>query len=428
MNKNYKKALDILKAVEHDFNTREERFEKAFDSYNKAASYLSQYSSFGLNFDESNELIRQADSIFEKMNYDEAKRLSDQALMAAESKVGKSMPDIVVDANLNNIFVAGRQRKFEIAIKNRGNVAAKDINIEFDGNIEVNTDIDTISMLGPKDDITVKAVGLFENAGDNQIRITVDAYSKMDNRHIPTYLDEWITVLDPSGKQSSGMAGGFTGVTAENTPEVFLDIIEEEVEYKSWDQVRLRVVNRSDVSIVNIHVEIKGPMDVSTIDPIRVLPAGEEETVTIGLRASEAGRIPAEILTVFFDEQRNRFNYKRQDWITVNKPDKSTETQINIGSLIQDQSTHISDSVIQRSKIGSGGGGVPGAPPPAGGSGGKTTIKGTTMQRSNVAGGGDVEIEDSVMVRSNVGAPPAPEPEKKDDEWLDDIDLDMEGL
>jgi len=66
----------------------------------------------------------------------------------------------------------------------------------------------------------------------------------------------------------------------------------------------------------------------------------------------------------------------------------------------------ISDSVVQGSNIGGMG---------KGGKGGKTTIKDSVVQRSDIAGGGDVEVEDSVMVRSNVGAP-----ESEADEWTED--------
>ena len=52
----------------------------------------------------------------------------------------------------------------------------------------------------------------------------------------------------------------------------------------------------------------------------------------------------------------------------------------------------ISDSVIQRSNIG---GGNPSA--------GNTSIKGTAMQRSELRGGGNISVEDSVMIRSKIG-------------------------
>ncbi|MDP7265724.1 MAG: zinc-ribbon domain-containing protein [Candidatus Thermoplasmatota archaeon] len=197
-------------------------------------------------------------------------------------------------------------------------------------------------------------------------------------------------------------------------PGVHLDVIEEDLPYKRWGMIQLKVENHSEVDIYNISVEVKGPVEVSPIDTIHHIAAGESEVLEIGMKAAEAGRVPAHLSAIYYDRNRREFKHSRQDWIKVMKPEKAvaaTGTHINIGSIgdiVSDHSTQIHDSVLQRSNIGGGGGGGSG-----GGGGGSTVIKGSTVQRSNISGGGNVEVEDSVMMRSNVGgggapAPPAP--------------------
>ena len=197
-------------------------------------------------------------------------------------------------------------------------------------------------------------------------------------------------------------------------PGVHLDVIEEELPYKRWGMIRLKVENHSEVDIYNISVEVKGPVEVSPIDTIHHIAAGESELLEIGMKAAEAGRVPAHLSAIYYDRNRREFKHSRQDWIKVKKPEKpvaAAGTHINIGSIgdiVSDHSTQIHDSVLQRSNIGGGGGGGSG-----GGGGGSTVIRGSTVQRSNISGGGNVEVEDSVMMRSNVGgggpsAPPAP--------------------
>ncbi len=187
----------------------------------------------------------------------------------------------------------------------------------------------------------------------------------------------------------------------EEPPEVHLDIIEEELPYKRWGQIQLLIENRSDVDIHNVVVEIKGPVEVSPIDKVRHISSGDSHVLNIGMKVPEAGRVPAYITATYNDPHNREFSNSRQDWVTVTKPQKQAGTQVNIGSIgniVSDNSTTIQDSVVQRSNIGGGGGGSGG-----GGGGGKTVIKGSTMQRSSVAGGGDVTVEDSVMMRSEIG-------------------------
>ncbi len=186
-------------------------------------------------------------------------------------------------------------------------------------------------------------------------------------------------------------------------PGVHLDIIEEELPYKRWGMIRLKVENHSEVDLYNIKVDVKGPVEVSPIDTIHHIPAGESEELEIGMKAPDAGRVPAHLTAIYYDRNRHEYRHSRQDWISVKKPDKAAAgTNINIGSIgeiISDHSTKIQDSVIQRSNIG-GGGGTGGG---GGGGGGSTVIRGSSVQRSNISGGGSVEVEDSIMLRSNVG-------------------------
>ena len=194
-------------------------------------------------------------------------------------------------------------------------------------------------------------------------------------------------------------------------PGVHLDIIEEQLPYKRWGMIRLKVENHSEVDLYNITVDVKGPVELSPIDVIHHIPAGESTVLEIGMKAAEAGMVPAHLSAKYSDRARREYTHSRQDWVKVKKPDKGPQgTHINIGSIgdiVSDHSTKISDSVIQRSNIGGGGG------QGGGGGGGSTVIRGSTVQRSNISGGSNVEVEDSVMVRSNIagggggGGPPA---------------------
>lgn len=198
-------------------------------------------------------------------------------------------------------------------------------------------------------------------------------------------------------------------------PGVHLDVIEEELPYKRWGMIQLKVENHSEVDLYNIKVDVKGPVEVSPIDTIHHIPAGDSEVLEIGMKSAEAGRVPVHLSAIYYDRNRNEFKHTRQDWIKVTKPEKvmaAQGTHINIGSIgdiVSDHSTQIHDSVLQRSNIG-GGGGSGGS----GGGGGSTVIRGSTVQRSNISGGSNVEVEDSVMLRSNIGGggggapPPAP--------------------
>ena len=195
-------------------------------------------------------------------------------------------------------------------------------------------------------------------------------------------------------------------------PGVHLDIIEEELPYKRWGMIRLKVENHSEVDLYNITVDVKGPVEISPVDVIHHIQAGESTVLEIGMKAAEAGMVPAHLSAKYSDRARHEYTHSRQDWVKVKKPDKGPQgTNINIGSIgdiVSDHSTKISDSVIQRSNIGGGGGQGGGGS----GGGGSTVIRGSTVQRSNISGGDNVEVEDSVMVRSNIagggggGGPP----------------------
>ena len=191
-------------------------------------------------------------------------------------------------------------------------------------------------------------------------------------------------------------------------PGVHLDIIEEELPYKRWGMIRLKVENHSEVDLYNIKVNVNGPVEVSPIDTIHHIPAGESQELEIGMKAPEAGRVPAHLSAIYYDLNRREYKHSRQDWISVKKPEKAAAsgTQINIGSIgdiVSDHSTKIQDSVIQRSNIGGGGGESGGGGDGGGdGGGGSTVIRGSSVQRSNISGGGNVEVEDSVMLRSNI--------------------------
>jgi ribosomal protein L37AE/L43A len=180
-------------------------------------------------------------------------------------------------------------------------------------------------------------------------------------------------------------------------PELDIDIVaEEDIHINNWDEFVLVVVNKSNMDIMDVDLKFKGPLEIHGHPRIPLLRAGQTERMKIGLKANELGRIPITIVATFENLHKKKFSHQNMDWINVIEMPKGPETQqvINIGKI--DHSTNISDSVMNRSTVGGGGGGGEGS--------GTTRIRESVVQRSDVGSGGDdVEIDDSIVSKSNVG-------------------------
>ena len=212
MNEDYKKALELLQDAEKELDQIEREFSTAFDALNEAKNYLTDKSEYKLNFNEATELMTRSDRALNDRNYTAAKDLADKALASAENIVAESMPEVVVEMDVDNFFNAGMRQKFDFNVRNKGNVEAKNINLEFGGSIELQSEIDEIPRLGPKETKSFTSVGLFRDPGDNQIKVNVEAFNEIEGNHITTHFDRWIKVRDKSGKQVT-YTEGETGTT-----------------------------------------------------------------------------------------------------------------------------------------------------------------------------------------------------------------------
>ncbi len=201
MNETYREALDVLLAAESELDNLESLFSSAFDALNEAKNYITKFSGFRLNFNEATEFLNRSDRALHDREYQEAKELAGRALAAAEIVVEASMPEVVVEMEVDNVFKAGMRQKFDFSVRNKGNVEAKNIVLEFGGSIELQSSIDDIPRLGPKESRTITAVGLFRDPGDNQIKVNIEAYNEIEDTTITNTFDRWIKVKDKTGKQ-----------------------------------------------------------------------------------------------------------------------------------------------------------------------------------------------------------------------------------
>jgi len=149
------------------------------------------------------------------------------------------------------------------------------------------------------------------------------------------------------------------GFSKNSKPILDIDIIAEDaIRINRWDQFDLLVMNKGDVDIMNVKLKFQGPLEIQGHQSISYLAAGENERMTIGLKAIELGRIPVTIIAEFETAMGDIHKHSNMDWITVIE-DSEKETVkgqvINIGSI--DNSTRISDSVVTRSDVGGSGGG-----------------------------------------------------------------------
>ena len=201
MNDRYKQAMDLLLEAEKDLDDVESRFGSAFDALNEAKNYITRFSDYRLNFNEATELLNGSDRALGNRDYDEAKVLADNAKGSAETVVEASMPEVVVEMEVDNLFKAGNRQKFEFTLRNKGNVEARDISVEFGGSLELQSELDEIPRLGPKMSRTITAVGLFRDPGDNQIKVELSVYNEIEDTTISTNFDQWIKVKDKSGRE-----------------------------------------------------------------------------------------------------------------------------------------------------------------------------------------------------------------------------------
>jgi len=184
LNEDYKKALEFLQDAEKELDQIEREFSTAFDALNGAKNYITDKSEYKLNFNEATELMTRSDRALNDRNYTAAKDLADKALASAESIVAESMPEVVVEMDVDNFFNAGMRQKFDFIVRNKGNVEAKNIILEFGGSIELQSEMDEIPRLGPKETKSFTLVGLFRDPGDNQIKVKVDAFNEIEGNHI----------------------------------------------------------------------------------------------------------------------------------------------------------------------------------------------------------------------------------------------------
>lgn len=205
MNKEYKQALEMLQKLEERYNQRESEFKSAYEAYNNGTNYVAQYNKFRLNFTETMDLLNRSESALGSREYKEALKLAQDAVSKAQSIVGQSLPVISVDMETNN-FTAGRNMKFELVISNKGKVEATNINVTFEGSIELQKDIPPIEQLAPGDSRKVSCLGLFKNPGDNQIIISVEFFNEISNETMTTHEERWLSVQDPSGRLQEGGA------------------------------------------------------------------------------------------------------------------------------------------------------------------------------------------------------------------------------
>lgn len=205
MNEKYRTALQFLQTVESDFNEQEIKFKSAFNVYSEARNTLNDHSRFDLNFADALKLVNDAEHALDSGDYDQARDLGQQSLDNAVRVIEDSMPNLVIEAEVDNFFKAGGQKKFDIILKNTGKVEATDITITFTGSMELIGDTPTIDRIGAGEEKTISAIGVFQNYGDNPFGVEVSYYNQIQEDYLNrTLMNEIINVLNEKGRDVDG--------------------------------------------------------------------------------------------------------------------------------------------------------------------------------------------------------------------------------